>query len=63
MRIERIAVHSFYRKEVNTMEKLTWTQPKIKELDVKETAKGVAFSPNNDASYVDQNGDKWYSYS
>lgn len=45
------------------MEKMTWKQPEIKELDVKETAVGTQYSSTPDAMYQDPNGNLWYSHS
>jgi len=45
------------------MEKMTWTQPEIKELDVKETAKGTQFKTNPDGMFTDPDGNNWWSMS
>lgn len=63
MRILKVAVHSFLKKEVNTMEKMSWTQPEVKELDVKETAQGTEFKKVPDGQYTDPAGNNWWSFS
>ena len=39
-----------------------WTTPVLETLNIEETAKGNGAVTTPDASYVDGDGDKWYSY-
>ena len=45
------------------MEKMSWTQPEVKELDVKETAQGTEFKKVPDDQYADPAGNNWWSFS
>lgn len=44
------------------MEKKNWTQPEVKELNVKNTEYGKAITPHQDAVYVDKDF-VYYSFS
>ena len=45
------------------MEKMTWSQPEVKELDVKETAVGTEFKQKTDGQWTDKDGNNWWSMS
>ncbi len=40
-----------------------WTNPEIETLNLEFTEKGTAKSDFTDATWVDDNGNRWWSYS